>query len=183
MSVGGGVMPTGNKYDLGHIESPNTSSGIEFEKLRFEYAWRHFDMHCRQRLQMFYFFLISVAFLCGALANVETGHKPDAARLLFFIPVAGIAISIVFFLLDARNRALYSISCRHLEALERSVLYPDGFRELPGIAAAHSRRLKGILIEDAAARSRYLRHRFLIPLCHVGGIVLFLVLFIQLCRG
>ena len=30
----------------------------EFEKMRLELAWRHFDLHAKQRTQMFHFFII-----------------------------------------------------------------------------------------------------------------------------
>ena len=37
----------------------------EFEKMRFELAWRHFDLHAKQRTQMFHFFIILTPFLFG----------------------------------------------------------------------------------------------------------------------
>jgi hypothetical protein len=175
-------MTKHKKYDLRHIEEKTGSNGIEFEKFRFEYAWRHFDIHCRQRLQMFYFFLFSAAFLCGALATAETNQKTDVAQLSTAIPIVGITISVIFFFLDCRNRALYSISCRHLEAIERNVLFPEGFREIFENLNEPSDRVKGILIEDAIGRSRFLRHKYLIPLCHVGGILLFLFLLLRIVK-
>jgi hypothetical protein len=172
-------MPQTDKYDLHHIEDPENRNGVEFEKLRFEHAWRHFDMHARQRIQMFYFFLISVAFLCGAFANVSSSQNSELARLSLLVAVAGFAISLVFLALEVRNRVLYSISHRHLKALEENILYPEGFREVYENRAKQSGRLRGILIEDAARRFLLLRHSFLLPLCHIGGAALFFVLFLR----
>ena len=175
-------MQSAGSYDLRHIDGAATSSGIEFEKLRFEYAWRHFDMHARQRMQMFYFFLISIAFLFGVVASLVNIQRADLAPIPAIIAIVGFAISVIFLLLDTRNRALYSISCRHLEALERNVLYPDGFRELFAIPEQESGRVRGIMIEDATTRFRLFRHKFLIPLCHVGCAALFLILFLRTSR-
>jgi hypothetical protein len=38
---------------------------VEFEKMRFEFAWRHFEFHARQRTIMFHFFVLLVPFLFG----------------------------------------------------------------------------------------------------------------------
>jgi len=139
-------------------------------------------MHARQRVQMFNFFLISTAFLSGALANVGSGQRPDVAHLSSVIPIFGFAISLIFLLLDFRNRNLYAISCRHLLALEKSVLYPEGFREIFENPETQTGRVTGIMIEDAIGRSWSLRHKFLLPLCHVGGAFLFLFLFLRVNR-
>ena len=172
-------MPRSSKYNLRHIEVPNSSSGIEFEKLRFEYAWRHFDIYSRQILQMFYLFLISVAFFCGALANVMNSQRSDAVQISSFIAIVGFAISLIFLAFDTRSRGLYLISRRHLEALEWNVLYPDGFRELFDNPTERIGRVEGIMIEDAK-HQRLLRHKFLIPLCHIGSAVLFFVLLLRI---
>jgi hypothetical protein len=173
-------MVESSKYDLSHVEAPDNRSGIEFEKLRFEYAWRHFDMHARQRIQMFYFFLISVAFLCGALANAANSQRQEFVQFASLISIAGLAISLVFLALDMRNRALYSISRRHLQALEVNVLYPEGFRDLYEDPQNRSGRVSGIMIEDTAGRPGPFRHKFLIPLCHVGSAGVFFFLSLRL---
>jgi hypothetical protein len=166
------------KYDLAHIEAADNRSGIEFEKLRFEYAWRHFDLHAKQRIQMFYFFLISVAFLCGAIVSSANSQKPEFSQLPLVAAGVGLAISFIFLALDARNRALYSISRRHLKTLEANVLYPTGFREIFENPTNRTGRVVGVMIEDESHRAGFFRHKFLIPLCHffAAGVFLFLIL-------
>ena len=169
-------MSEDNQYDLQHIIDTDNRSGIEFEKLRFEYAWRHFDMHARQRIQMFYFFLISIAFICGAFANLANSQKDELALLAPYIAVAGLVVSLIFLALDFRNQALYSISRRHLKAIEKNVLYPDGFRELFENPTDKSGKITGIMLENSLGPYWLFRHKFLIPLCQLGAVVLFLVL-------
>jgi hypothetical protein len=170
-------MEDDSKYDLSHISSPDNRNGIEFEKLRFEYAWRHFDMHARQRLQMFYFFLISVAFLCGVVVSISNSQRPELAGLKSIVAGAGLALCLIFLALDVRNRELYSISRRHLKAIETNILYPDGFREIFEDQKRRAGRVRGIMVEDGGRN--YLRHKFLVPICHIIAAGLFAYLFIR----
>lgn len=170
-------MEDDSRYDLSHIASADNRNGVEFEKLRFEYAWRHFDMHARQRLQMFYFFLISVAFLCGVVVSASNSQKSELSGLTSIVAGAGLIYCLIFLALDIRNRELYSVSRRHLKALEANVLYPDGFREIFEDQKNKVGRIHGIMIEDGG--KSYLRHKFLIPVCHVIAAALFAYLFIR----
>lgn len=168
-------MPENSPYDLQHIVAPTTSSGIEFEKLRFEYAWRHFDIYSRQILQMFNFFMISTAFLYGAFASVANSHRSDYVPIASVIAMIGLAVSLIFLAFDWRSRKLFMISRRHLEALERNILYPEGFREIYANPAQPGSRVKGIMIEDAE-RVRIIRHSYLIPICQLVSAGMFLLL-------
>ena len=52
-------------YEAFETGGENSRTVAEFEKMRFELAWRHFDFHAKQRTQMFHFFIILTPFLFG----------------------------------------------------------------------------------------------------------------------
>ena len=157
-------------YDLKHITDPNDRNGIEFEKLRFEYAWRHFDFHAKQRTQMFHFFLISVTFLAGAYGALGSSQAQAINQLAPPIAIAGLIVSLIFMGLDFRNVQLYRRSQRYLIALEKQVLFATGFRQL----FHEGKELRGIMFDDAVDRPWHcLRHGFLIPFCQGGAALLF----------
>jgi hypothetical protein len=160
----------GKKYKFVHKD-------IEFEKFRFEYAWRHFEIYSRQILQMFNLFLITVSFLSGALVNVMNSSRQDLTQISSAVAMVGCAISMIFLIFDFRSRSLYSISRHHLEGLERNVLYPDGYREMYSIDPPN--RLQGILFADRMARP-LLRHKYLIPFCQIGSALFFFGLFMKI---
>jgi hypothetical protein len=48
---------------------------IELQKMRFEFAWRYFDFHARQRTTMFNFFILLLPFLFGGIfLNLKGGQ-------------------------------------------------------------------------------------------------------------
>jgi hypothetical protein len=111
-------------------KEPNREE-VELHKLRFDFAWKHFDFHAKQRTTMFQYF-VTVAPLIVAAYFYFLKEKPVAyvPQSLFVIAVIGAVLSIVFGLLDVRNRDLYRISERNLHLLEKSYLYKtplDGF--------------------------------------------------------
>ena len=152
------MEPTRLEYDLTHIVSPDNRNGIEYEKLRVDYAWRQFDRYGHQRLQMLYFFLISSAFLCGAIINLHASQSLSSTRATDMIAMTGAILSVVFLALEIRTHTLYAISRRHLRALETTVLFPDGFREVN----ESSQRLRGILVEDST-KLHLIRYMVILP--------------------
>ena len=88
---------------------------------QFEYAWRWFDMHARQRVLMFNFFLLAA----GAIANAygllfrEQLYGPAAA-----VALIGLIVSLVAYVLDVRNHQLVDMGEEALKQVEKDYLSP-----------------------------------------------------------
>ncbi len=89
--------------------------------LRFEYAWRWFEFHSRQRVSMFNFFIIGIGILGNAYVLVLNGRSANVAGVLAII---GTLMSLAFVALDRRNRQLVHMGEEMLRELERNCLFP-----------------------------------------------------------
>jgi hypothetical protein len=144
---------------------------IEFEKLRFEFAWRHFEFHARQRTTMFHFFILLVPFLFGGFFYVLKGVNGPSPRAAILIAITGFVLSITFGLLDWRNRDLYRISQRNLRLIEKNFLYAPGCRDLIDEDDKQP-PFRGVITEEKAFSSNrtlknmVVRHAFLMTFVH-----------------
>ncbi len=89
---------------------------------RFEYAWRYFEFHAKQRTTMFSFFLVFSAFIIGACAKL-LGEKQE--MLVLLILGMGMVITIFFIFLDRRNEELVHIAEDVLNQLEEDYLFKN----------------------------------------------------------
>ena len=117
---------------------------VEFEKIRFELAWRHFDFHARQRTTMFHFFILLVPFLFGGCFILFKDREVMGGFPAIFAALAGAMLGLVFFLLDQRNKQLYRVSKGALSLFEKQFLFTS-FRPLdvsgayyPGVISTES---------------------------------------------
>ena len=105
-------------------------AAVEFQKLRLELAWRHFEFHARQRTLMFNFFILLLPLLLAGFfyflknGSIQTANNPGFATLVALI---GALLSGIFGLLDVRNRQLYQVSQGNLALIENNFLYPEGY--------------------------------------------------------
>jgi hypothetical protein len=100
------------------------------QKLRFEFAWDHFDFHAKQRITMFNFFILLLPFLFGGIfynLKVDAGLSHPFISLV--IAAAGATVSLTFLLFDVRSRRLIYLSQINLMLMEEQYLYKEG--ELP----------------------------------------------------
>lgn len=145
----------------------------ELEKLRFEYAWRFFDFHAKQRITMFNFFVVLVPFLCGGyFFNLKTdGGLYGQALFSFVIAMLGLALTGTFHLFDLRNRQLYQISQKNLRLIERGYLYRPGVHplmdakdrvEFPGIVISEEEKYGNVSLCNLVVK-----HGFLIGTIHL----------------
>jgi hypothetical protein len=101
---------------------------VEFEKIRFELAWRHFDLHARQRTTMFHFFILLMPFLFGGCFILFKERELVGSFPAIVAAVAGALLAVIFSLLDLRNKQLYRVSKDALALFEDQFLSPH--REL-----------------------------------------------------
>lgn len=88
--------------------------------LRFEYAWRWFEFHSRQRVSMFNFFLIGIGILGNAYVLVLNSGRGGVAGSL---AIVGALMALDFVVLDRRNRQLVKLGEQMLRIFECDELY------------------------------------------------------------
>lgn len=77
---------------------------------RLDLAWKYFDLHAKQRISLFNFFVLFSGLLTtGYVASIKESHIP--LWLPFSIGVLQVFTSYVFYALDERNKNL----TRHAE--------------------------------------------------------------------
>ena len=94
-------------------------SGSYSGNMQFEYAWRWFELHAKQRVSMFNFFLLSVGALATAYGLLLREQLYVVAAVAAFM---GVFVSLVSCLLDVRNRKLVKMGEEALEGVERAYL-------------------------------------------------------------
>ncbi len=105
---------------------PNEGTqGDDLLKLRFEYAWCHFEYHAKQRITMFHFFLIITGILANAYVLLLGKNFVEIAKGIAFI---GAFISLGFFALDWRNTQLVKMGEEILEKLEEENIFTKKFK-------------------------------------------------------
>ena len=87
--------------------------------MQFEYAWRWFDLHAKQRVSMFNFFLISVGALATAYGLLLREQLYVVAAVAAFM---GVFVSLVSCLLDVRNHELVKMGEEALQGVEKAHL-------------------------------------------------------------
>jgi hypothetical protein len=122
---------------------------VEFEKIRFELAWRHFDLHARQRTTMFHFFILLMPFLFGGCFFLFKEREIVGSFPAIVAAGSGALLAFIFSLLDLRNKQLYSVSKESLVLIEEQFLFAP-FRPLkvsgadyPGVITTETRRYSG----------------------------------------
>ena len=106
-------------------ESQSTHSDLY--KVQFDYAWKWFDFHAKQRTSMFNFYIIVVGATLGAIAALVKANVGDAVQLLCWF---GIIVSILFFILDCRNSNLLRYGELNLVYLEKTLLFSSNIERV-----------------------------------------------------
>ena len=99
------------------------------DKLQFDYAWKWFESHQKQRMIMFYYYCIIVGVLANALV---ASYKVNYSFLRVPIGIMGTITSVAFLLFEKRNRWLCKVAEDILEKLENEVIFPPDFLDESG---------------------------------------------------
>ena len=89
-------------------------------KIQFDYAWKWFDFHARQRTSMFNFYVIVVAAVFGAIGALLRESDANTNIIVIFC-LFGIVTSLIFFGFDRRNIRLLSYGEVTLISLENTI--------------------------------------------------------------
>jgi hypothetical protein len=148
-------------------------SVVEFEKIRFELVWRHFEFHARQRTTMFHFFIILMPFLSGGCFILFKEREVVGSFPAIVSAFGGALLASIFFLLDQRNKQLYRVSKGALSLLEQQFLFAS-YRPLraagadyPGVISIETQRY---------GDHNLLKHSLLMGAVYWLAVAMFLVL-------
>ena len=89
---------------------------------RFEYAWKYFEFHAKQRTVMFNFFLVFTGFFISGCIQL---WGQEFFGMLLGALVFGILLTFMFIFLERRNEELVHVAEDILFELEKSVLFKD----------------------------------------------------------
>lgn len=86
-----------------------------------EHAWKYFELHARQRMALFNFYItISTALVAGIGVLSNSADKPII--LIITLAILMIIFSVLFWLLDNRSRYFIHLAERVIRKIERD--YP-----------------------------------------------------------
>jgi hypothetical protein len=136
---------------------------------RFDYAWKWFEFHARQRTTMFNFFLIAT----GVVANgIFTLIAKDHAALAASVSFIGAFLSIGFIFLDHRNQTLLQYGRDVLQHLEHTEIF-DWDQKVSGKKAPLALLYREF---EAGIPCRIAQHSIWIPIIQIVACIGFLLL-------
>ena len=145
-------------------------------RLKFDYAWRWFSLHAKQRVTMFNYFLVASGILANAYGVLlrEQLYGPGLA-----VAVIGSFACLVLIGLDFRNHRLVKLSEDVLREIEQRHLFQ------PGAQSPHDDSPDyGILYRDSRFESPwFLKHKLLIRALEGVGAVGFFGAALYAARG
>jgi hypothetical protein len=124
---------------------------------RFDYAWKWFEFHAKQRTTMFNFFLVFTGIIASGIFSLlkepSSNHLAAAAASVF-----GCFVSLGFIVLEFRNRALVDCAEDVLLHLEQSEIF--SWNEKKGtapLALLYREKKSGVAMA-------YCQHKYWIPI-------------------
>ena len=151
----------------------------ERAKLQFDYAWKWFESHQRQRMVMFYYYCIIVGVLANALV---ASYKECYSAIRGPIGIMGFITSMAFLLFEIRNRWLCKVSEDILEKLENDVIFPPDFLDKDGNKMGPlsvDRRIGMREGQKLTGKQLVLKHKYWIRGMYVIVALFFLVIVIK----
>lgn len=127
------------------VDGPATGEPKDLLSARFDYAWKWFDFHARQRMQLFNFFLIITGVAATAFASA---YEKDLHFINLAVSSVGVVSAIGFIIFDIRSRGMTRRAEDILHELEQKQLFiqaPDlhGREPIPGpMSAEDGRRMR-----------------------------------------
>jgi len=101
-----------------------------------DHAWKWFQHHATQRLTTFNFFVVLFAALCASFSATIQSGKPEISA---GIALLAMSFSLLFGLLDSRNRHLIKIGEASLKEQEKKISEILGDDQLCIVRAASTR--------------------------------------------
>lgn len=137
------------------------------DRLQFDYAWKWFESHQRQRMIMFYYYCIIVGVLANALV---ASYEANYSSLRVPIGIMGTITSLAFLFFEIRNRGMCTVAENILEKLENEVIFPPEFTDETGnkmgplSVEKRNRMREG---QKLTCKSLFLKHKYWIRVMYV----------------
>jgi len=148
----------------------------ERDKLQFDYAWKWFESHQRQRMIMFYYYCIIVGVLANALV---ASYKESYSAIRIPIGIMGFFTSMAFLVFETRNRWLCKVSEDILEKLENEVIFPPDFLDRDGNIMGPlsvDRRIGMREGQKLTVKRLFLKHKYWIRIMYIIVALYFLII-------
>ena len=100
-------------------QEPQHDEHTTSAQMKFEYAWRYFAYHAKQRVTMFNFFLVGSGIIGNAYGLLLRGESHLQAGGIALI---GFLVCAVFLMLDVRNHQLVRLGEDALRRVEQDYL-------------------------------------------------------------
>ena len=100
-------------------QEPQNDEHTTSAQMKFEYAWRYFAYHAKQRVTMFNFFLLGSGIIGNAYGLLLRGESHLQAGGIALI---GFLVCVVFLMLDVRNHQLVNLGEDALRRVEKDHL-------------------------------------------------------------
>ena len=145
-------------------------------RLKFDYAWRWFSLHAKQRVTMFNYFLVASGILANAY-GLLLGEKLYWPALA--VAIIGLLACLVSIGLDTRNDRLVKLGEDVLRVIEKDHLFQSEQQSSHSDSPHY-----GILDRDSHFESHsLLRHETLIRCLEVVGVAGFFGAALYAARG
>jgi len=151
----------------------------ERAKLQFDYAWKWFESHQRQRMVMFYYYCIIVGVLANALV---ASYNESYSAIRGPIGIMGFMTSMALLIFETRNRWLCKVAEDILEKLENDVIFPEDFVDKDGNKMGPlsvDTRIGMREGQKLTAKQFFLKHKYWIRGMYVIVALFFLVIVIK----
>ena len=132
----------------------------ELTRLQHDHAWKWFELHAKQRMQMFNYFLIITGILANALV---AAHKEGFRYVTIAIGVLGLFACAGFAVFDKRNRQMAAEGEDVLEKLEKDFIFPPDFEDQSGQRLGCLLTERRMLMREGQKRpwcASMLKHKF-----------------------
>ena len=144
----------------------------ESEHKLLEFSWKWFEFYAKQRTTMFNFYVVIAAIFLNGIILSKIHIDKISTETPIFLSIFAVIISIIFMLLDYRNRQLLDMGeALILYSEKKHIFGTDIVEEKLGFML--SEELNG---KNKPRLSNCIRHKFLIPLIYITFISIFLIL-------
>jgi len=108
------------------LEIIEENSKLEYQwkllEIRYDYGWKYFDFHAKQRMMMFNFFILFAGILANSYFFLV---KESLFETSIGVSILGLGVTFAFIFLDRRNEELVHMAEDVLASLEKDILFKN----------------------------------------------------------
>jgi hypothetical protein len=98
-------------------------------RMRLDHAWRYFELHANQRISLIRYYIIFYSLYLSGCGYLFVQHDWIINHSTIIKPLSFvfIIITVIFYILDNRNRTLIHIAEKSLRELEKEMGYQNPY--------------------------------------------------------